>query len=174
MDTNTRRVRINQSFANTVYAPEIPTFSSWWCAMALVTRQWERQSWGDYKHTIQLTKGMRANKAVSALEHHSKVGTCSSLMRSHLAPWAHPGLLSWWLSFLCPWAAHTKLCVPAGEHTCAKHLCQVLLMCLSGKKELSWGLCHVLLSSPSVWLLWFAQRSDLWCGKKITYVKGEK
>lgn len=64
------------------------------------------------------------------------------------------------------WTSLTRLCVPAGEHTCAKHLCQLLLLYLWRKEELSWRLCHVFLPSPSVWLLWFAQLSDLWCGKK--------
>lgn len=155
----------------------MPTFSSWGCAMALVARVGSRrQCWGVYKCfcTIQLTKRMDANKAVSASQHHSKVGTRSSLMRSHLAPWAWPGLLSWWPTQLplslscthqalraCRWAHLPNICA-----RCCWCICQEKKSCY---KAFAMCCCQALCLASTVCP---AERFMMW--GKDNIIKGEK
>lgn len=130
----------------------------------------ERQCWGVYKcfYAIQLTKRMSANKAVSASQHQSKVGACNSLMGSHLAPWARPGLLSWWLTQLPLFLSCTHQALP---NICARCCCCVCQEKKSCYEAFAMCCCLALCLAPTVcpaeqFMMW--KKDNIYQRGKIT------
>lgn len=146
MDTNMKkRVGINQPFANKVCAPEMPTFSSWnepgsvwwlwwpgWAGEAVLRCLHNpADKRNECKQSCQcLTAPVRGrNMQQSGEESFGSLGTIRD-------SWC-PGDSA---SFVPELHTPSPACLQVS--TGAKHLCQVLLMCLAGKEELSWGFCH--------------------------------
>lgn len=135
--------------------------------------QQERQCWSVYKCfcTMQLTEGTSANKAISASEHQSKVGTCSSLDEESFG-WLGTGGIAVLVTDSASFVPelHTPRSVCLQVSTPVPNICARCCWCVCQENKSchrAFAMCWCLAS------LCFVQQSDLLCGKRIVYQRGK-